>query len=80
MSTEHDFLTYAVLAICFFENFLVELLWVAPEHLRSDKHNGSQLGDIYSFAIVCSEIVTRQNPYYFANHGEGVQGMNFQKI
>lgn len=53
---------------------LSELLWVAPEHLRSDDKLGSPQGDIYSFAIVCSEIVTRQNPFSASNNGENAQG------
>uniref|UniRef100_A0A672ZGN8 Guanylate cyclase n=1 Tax=Sphaeramia orbicularis TaxID=375764 RepID=A0A672ZGN8_9TELE len=37
-------------------------LWTAPEHLRI---NGvSQKGDVYSYAIVAHEIVTRRCPFY----------------
>ncbi|XP_014673866.1 PREDICTED: LOW QUALITY PROTEIN: atrial natriuretic peptide receptor 1-like [Priapulus caudatus] len=41
------------------------LLWTAPEHLRSTQvaWNGTQKGDIYSFAIITWEIVNRQAPY-----------------
>uniref|UniRef100_A0A7I4YNZ4 guanylate cyclase n=1 Tax=Haemonchus contortus TaxID=6289 RepID=A0A7I4YNZ4_HAECO len=37
------------------------LLWLAPEHLRSPETSvkKSKEGDIYSFAIVASEVVTR---------------------
>uniref|UniRef100_A0A914VMU6 Guanylate cyclase n=1 Tax=Plectus sambesii TaxID=2011161 RepID=A0A914VMU6_9BILA len=50
-----------------------KLLWTAPEHLRDDDKLGSPQGDIYSFAIVCSEIVTRQRPYHFTNNVESAQ-------
>ncbi|VDO29351.1 unnamed protein product, partial [Haemonchus placei] len=38
------------------------LLWLAPEHLRSPETSvkKSKEGDIYSFAIVASEVVTRK--------------------
>ncbi|KAK2820861.1 hypothetical protein Q5P01_023820 [Channa striata] len=37
-------------------------LWTAPEHLR--KQGTSQKGDIYSFAIICQEIVLRKITFY----------------
>ena len=41
------------------------LFWVAPEHLRKKDPliSGSQKGDVYSFAIIIQEIVTRTEPY-----------------
>nr|VZI00794.1 unnamed protein product [Spirometra erinaceieuropaei] len=46
-------------------------LWTAPELLRSDEHlrsrNGTHKGDIYSFAIVCQEIVYRKGVFYVRN-------------
>uniref|UniRef100_A0A914W7U8 Guanylate cyclase n=1 Tax=Plectus sambesii TaxID=2011161 RepID=A0A914W7U8_9BILA len=50
-----------------------KLLWTAPEHLRDDDKLGSPQGDIYGFAIVCSEIVTRQRPYHFNINVESAQ-------
>uniref|UniRef100_A0A1I7S6R9 Guanylate cyclase n=1 Tax=Bursaphelenchus xylophilus TaxID=6326 RepID=A0A1I7S6R9_BURXY len=34
-----------------------ELLWTAPEFLRSNDLTGSKQGDVYSFAIVASELL-----------------------
>ncbi|XP_076352737.1 atrial natriuretic peptide receptor 1-like [Tachypleus tridentatus] len=41
------------------------LLWTAPEHLREryPGKNGSQKGDVYSFAIVLQEVITRTRPF-----------------
>ncbi|XP_054081818.1 uncharacterized protein LOC105218644 isoform X3 [Zeugodacus cucurbitae] len=48
-----------------------ELLWTAPELLRSMKTNhhhhgrvlGTQMGDVYSFGIIMQEVVVRGEPY-----------------
>ncbi|XP_017271662.1 heat-stable enterotoxin receptor isoform X2 [Kryptolebias marmoratus] len=37
-------------------------LWTAPEHLRNQ--GTSQKGDVYSFAIICQEIVLRKCTFY----------------
>ncbi|XP_037547260.1 heat-stable enterotoxin receptor [Nematolebias whitei] len=37
-------------------------LWTAPEHLRNQ--GTSQKGDIYSFAIICQEIILRKCTFY----------------
>ncbi|XP_024117584.2 heat-stable enterotoxin receptor, partial [Oryzias melastigma] len=37
-------------------------LWTAPEHLREE--GTSQKGDVYSFAIICQEIVLRRSTFY----------------
>ncbi|XP_064468524.1 atrial natriuretic peptide receptor 1-like [Ornithodoros turicata] len=39
------------------------LLWTAPEHLREEVPGGSPKGDIYSFAIILQEILTRSGPF-----------------
>lgn len=41
------------------------LFWTAPEHLRSRDplSSGSQKGDVYSFAIICQELITRNGPF-----------------
>uniref|UniRef100_A0AAF5HZK7 Guanylate cyclase n=1 Tax=Strongyloides stercoralis TaxID=6248 RepID=A0AAF5HZK7_STRER len=38
-------------------------LWMAPEHIRNEDSLGSVEGDIYSLAIICSEIVGKTTPW-----------------
>ncbi|CEF69663.1 Atrial natriuretic peptide receptor 1 [Strongyloides ratti] len=38
-------------------------LWMAPEHIRNEDYLGSIQGDIYSFAIICSEIIGKTTPW-----------------
>ena len=42
-----------------------EMLWTAPELLRMDERpvNGTQAGDVYSFAIIVQEILFRTEPF-----------------
>lgn len=45
-----------------------DMLWNAPEILRSRNTNkASAEGDIFAFAIILSEIITRESPYYKSN-------------
>jgi len=45
------------------------MLWTAPELLRLTCRppEGSQKGDIYSFAIICQEIVHRRGLFWVRN-------------
>lgn len=40
-----------------------DALWTAPEHIFSDGFPRSQPGDVFSYGIVLSEILTRALPY-----------------
>ncbi|GFO07280.1 guanylate cyclase [Plakobranchus ocellatus] len=66
--TEHafsDFLpcfTGCVLPSPAFILYWTDGFWMAPEQLRSDSR-GSQEGDVYSLAIIISEVISRDEPY-----------------
>lgn len=57
-------------------SFSTAKLCVAPELLRL--HNpppgGSPKGDIYSFAIICQEILSRNGPFFIENMDLPPQG------
>lgn len=36
---------------------LLEMVWTAPELLRTNNFIGSKNGDIFSFAIICAEVI-----------------------
>ena len=43
--------------------FLSDALWTAPEHIFNENFPRSQQGDLFSYGIVLSEILTRGLPY-----------------
>ena len=54
--------------LLFYSWFTSDLLWTAPELLREmdardDRFIGSQKGDIYSCAIIITEIMSTNTPY-----------------
>ncbi len=53
----------------------IEMLWTAPELIRTDDGSVTKAGDIYSFAIVCSEILTRRPAWNYTDRSESVEGV-----
>lgn len=51
--------------LIFLYTIIIELLWIAPEHLRDPfpGTKGSEKGDIYSLAIIMQEVILRVPPY-----------------
>ncbi|XP_041377290.1 uncharacterized protein LOC121389705 [Gigantopelta aegis] len=52
------------------EVYASKLLWTAPELLRHiktlfDIRKGTKAGDVYSFSIIMSELITRDQPYAY---------------
>lgn len=49
----------------YLKNICVALLWTAPELLRDEnlRRQGTQMGDIYSFAIIMQEVLVRGEPF-----------------
>ncbi|KAK6026625.1 adenylate/guanylate cyclase catalytic domain protein, partial [Ostertagia ostertagi] len=43
------------------------LLWTAPEHIRDPVMPPTKEGDVYSFAIICSEIITKKSAWDLEN-------------
>uniref|UniRef100_A0A1I7WI73 guanylate cyclase n=1 Tax=Heterorhabditis bacteriophora TaxID=37862 RepID=A0A1I7WI73_HETBA len=71
------------LVIVFITQPFSELLWVAPEHLRNNVFNYSKEGDVYSFAIICSEIITKRAAWNHQERKESIDGvvtLIFKKI
>ncbi|WKY09207.1 hypothetical protein Q1695_001960 [Nippostrongylus brasiliensis] len=50
-----------------------DLLWTAPEILRSSDGTTSKEGDIYSFAIICAEVIMRSSPWDLDNRKESAE-------
>uniref|UniRef100_A0A914V6Q0 Guanylate cyclase n=1 Tax=Plectus sambesii TaxID=2011161 RepID=A0A914V6Q0_9BILA len=49
-----------------------KLLWTAPEVLRGSVKGGNSTADVYSLAIVLTEIITAHKPYYDRENTEGI--------
>jgi serine/threonine protein kinase len=51
-----------------------ELLWTAPELLRDINKLGTQAGDVYSFGVICSELVNRETVWNGVNREDEIEG------
>ncbi|KJH42825.1 hypothetical protein DICVIV_11175 [Dictyocaulus viviparus] len=49
-------------------------LWLAPEHIRDPLLPPTKEGDIYSFAIICSEIITWKSAWDLENQDYDING------
>nr|BAK69482.1 guanylyl cyclase [Caenorhabditis elegans] len=62
---------YGLKSVRTFENPKKEdLLWTPPENLRNENEERLPEGDIYSFGIICSEILTRSSAFDLENRKE----------
>uniref|UniRef100_A0A158PAA5 Guanylate cyclase n=1 Tax=Angiostrongylus cantonensis TaxID=6313 RepID=A0A158PAA5_ANGCA len=48
-------------------------LWLAPEHIRDPLLAPTKMGDIYSFAIICSEIITKKSAWDLQNQDHDIE-------
>uniref|UniRef100_A0AAF5D3C2 Guanylate cyclase n=1 Tax=Strongyloides stercoralis TaxID=6248 RepID=A0AAF5D3C2_STRER len=51
----------------------INKLWIAPEFLKKFEYITSKKGDIYSFGIITSEIITRKEPWNYKNRNESIE-------
>lgn len=56
------------------------MLWTAPELLRKGTNDGTKEGDVYSFGIICSEIVTQKLAFHFNEREETLEGTEIQNL
>lgn len=47
-----------------------DLLWTAPELLRTDDIRGSKEGDVYSLGIICGELISRKSVFNMEDRKE----------
>ena len=52
----------------------LDYLWVAPELMRVAYSPGTKSGDVYSFAIISGEILTRKSPFDYEARPTGADG------
>uniref|UniRef100_A0A7E4ZTS6 Guanylate cyclase n=1 Tax=Panagrellus redivivus TaxID=6233 RepID=A0A7E4ZTS6_PANRE len=56
---------------------LKQKLWMAPELIREDNRLGTQPGDVYSFAIICSELVNRRPAWNYVEREDEIEDIIF---
>lgn len=62
---------------CCFLCCLVELYWTAPELLRLEEYpfQGTQKGDVYSFAIIMKELINNNEDGPFHDLDQEAEGI-----
>lgn len=57
------------------ESTPTDRLYIAPELLRNTSLKGTKQGDLYSFAIVCSEVITRRPAWSESESREEIEDL-----
>jgi hypothetical protein len=53
-----------------------ELLWTAPELLRSGDLRGTKQGDVFSYAMVCSELINNETAWGGITDAKEIDGLS----
>ena len=71
-------ITYNIYSNLNYQYFIIsELLWTAPELIRTESKTGTQEGDVYSFAIICSELLNRKPAWNYIESGTDIEDIIF---
>ncbi|KAE9556383.1 hypothetical protein FO519_000423 [Halicephalobus sp. NKZ332] len=54
-----------------------QLLWTAPELIRMEDRKGTREGDVYSFAIICSELINQKPAWNHKESGVDIDDVIF---
>ncbi|KHJ92541.1 adenylate/guanylate cyclase catalytic domain protein [Oesophagostomum dentatum] len=57
---------------------MTDNLWLSPEHIRDSSLPPTKQGDIYSFAIVCSEIITKKSAWDLENQDYDIEELIYK--
>ncbi|KAJ1358943.1 Receptor-type guanylate cyclase gcy-22 [Parelaphostrongylus tenuis] len=55
-----------------------DYLWLAPEHIRDPLSEPTKMGDIYSFAIICSEVLTKKSAWDLENQNYDIDELIYK--
>lgn len=63
----------------------IDLLWTAPEILHKkdgdrDRVYGTKPGDVFSFGIIVSELLTRELPYHDERQHGNIEGIQLASV
>ncbi|CAI5451904.1 unnamed protein product [Caenorhabditis angaria] len=57
---------------------LKDMLHTAPEHIRNPALDPTKEGDIYGFAIICSELITKKSPWDLENENYDIEELIYK--